>query len=216
MLPGENYSYDVVVLKPGILKRDRFGNILDARSTVVLISGYNKNIIVDSGLPEEKNDIISALSKYELKCDDIDFLIITHLHPDHTGNNNLFHSAKILKKSDLSEIVINSSKHKYRYKLQEILPGLSIMETPGHTKDSISVLTKMNLLNNRILPCAITGDALPIKDNYTKWVPPGINYNPDIALQSMGMIVDLAKIIIPGHDRPFEILDQKLRKAKYI
>jgi len=51
----------------------------------------------------------------------------------------------------------------------------------------------------------IAGDALPTQNNYFKWVPPGINYDPHIALASMERIVALADIVIPGHDQPLEI-----------
>ena len=55
-------------------------------------------------------------------------------------------------------------------------------------------------------------------DNYLKWVPPGINFDPEIALQSMTKIVDYADIIIPGHDKPFRILKDQSnqRKAEYV
>jgi glyoxylase-like metal-dependent hydrolase (beta-lactamase superfamily II) len=52
---------------------------------------------------------------------------------------------------------------------------------------------------------AITGDALPIEDNYREWVPPGINIDPELAIRSMERIVKIADYVIPGHDKSFKI-----------
>ena len=48
----------------------------------------------------------------------------THAHQDHCGNNYLFSRAELLHPKD-GEI---------------IAPGVKVIETPGHTFDSISVI----------------------------------------------------------------------------
>ena len=195
-------EYNVSVIKPGVLKRDRFGNILDARSTVTLIRDEKLNIIVDTGLAEERQIILGALSQYELKPTDINVLINTHSHVDHTGNNDLFKHVHVINSH--SEI--------------EIAPNLKLLETPGHTRDSISVIVRGSIESSGPQNIIITGDALPIMDNYLKWVPPGINFDPEIALQSMTKIVECADIIIPGHDKPFRIIKNQShqRRAEYL
>ena len=77
-------NFEIFVIKPGILVRDRFGNILDARSTVTLIKGEGSNIIVDTGLGNERSAVLEGLNKQNLVPADIDFLVNTHRHPDHT------------------------------------------------------------------------------------------------------------------------------------
>ena len=42
----------IQILKPGLLVRDAFGNILEASSTVTLIQTTRHKIIVDTGTPE--------------------------------------------------------------------------------------------------------------------------------------------------------------------
>ena len=81
---------------------------------------------------------------------------------------------------------------------QQIIGGVRVLETPGHTLGSITVLTDTD---EGVV--AIAGDAIPTKENYTKWVPPGINYDPELALHSMKRIVDRADIIVPGHGAIF-------------
>lgn len=82
----------------------------------------------------------------------------------------------------------------------EVHPDIRLIHTPGHTKGSMSVIVDAE--NARY---AITGDAIPTKANYDQWVPPGINYDPELALRSMSAIVKMADIIVPGHGAPFEV-----------
>jgi glyoxylase-like metal-dependent hydrolase (beta-lactamase superfamily II) len=208
-------GYEFKVLKPGILVRDRFGNILDARSTVTLIIGPKLLIIVDTGLRDEEDLILSALSKLNIQPQDLDILVNTHSHPDHSGNNRLFEGITFIgHRSEFSDL-----DKKFNYQLietEQILgPGVCVVKTPGHTHGSVSVFFSGKYEDN-IVKCAITGDALPILDNYLKWIPPGINFDPDIALESMKKITNNAEIIIPGHDKPFRIIDCRSRQAEYL
>jgi glyoxylase-like metal-dependent hydrolase (beta-lactamase superfamily II) len=207
--------FEIEVIKPGILVRDRFGNILDARSTVTLIMGHEISAIVDTGLPEEKEIIIQALAKLNLKPNDINVLINTHSHLDHCGNNELFKNAVFYGHKSEFGFLSLEKKHNLIENKFVIEPGILIENTPGHTRGSISIFIT-GRINNMYKNCAITGDALPIMDNYLKWVPPGINFDPGRALQSMNEIVQKANLIIPGHDKPFEIIDQTKRISKYL
>jgi glyoxylase-like metal-dependent hydrolase (beta-lactamase superfamily II) len=51
----------------------------------------------------------------------------------------------------------------------------------------------------------IAGDALPTEENYVKNVPPGINYDPDLAMESIKRIVGYADVVVPGHGLPFSV-----------
>lgn len=53
-----------------------------------------KNVIVDTMTPWDKEKILNALHARNLKPEDIDFVVSTHGHSDHIGNNNLFTNAK--------------------------------------------------------------------------------------------------------------------------
>lgn len=188
------------VIKPGILVRNNLGMILQASSTVTLVVGDGNNIIVDTGLPNEKETILKGLSDYGLTKDDINLVINTHLHGDHMGNNALFAKAKFMThKNELPAKLPNVISVQGDFKVSE---NIRIMETPGHTAGSISVVVWVPETKKTYV---IAGDALPIKDNYLKWVPPAINFNPMVALASMKKIVDIADFVIPGHDDIFEI-----------
>jgi glyoxylase-like metal-dependent hydrolase (beta-lactamase superfamily II) len=165
-----------------------------------LVQSENHNIIVDTGKPEDKDLILDTLKHYGLRTVSIDVLVNTHLHNDHCGNNYIFKNADHFANPEEAGFDKNTIIPVHEgYKIDDYV---TIIETPGHTKGSISVVVKVQEENRTYV---LSGDALPIHDNYLKWVPPGINFDPEISLKSMQRIVDIADIIIPGHDRAFEL-----------
>jgi N-acyl homoserine lactone hydrolase len=180
------------LLKPGRLERDEDGNILDARSSVTLIFAQSKKIVVDTGTEDEADLITRRLAELGLSPEEVDMVINTHDHPDHCGNNGLFTRARFL-----------SGKGEGRLKEGDVVaPGVWIMETPGHTLDSISVVCESA---RRIV---IAGDALPLMGNYLKCVPPRLHVDRDLAMKSMARIVEVADLVVPGHDSPFLVRER--------
>ncbi len=190
----------ISIIKPGLLVRNNLGLILQASSTVTLVIDGDYKIIIDTGILGDGEKIQRGLTDFRLSFKEIDLVINTHLHGDHIGNNALFSKAKfIAHKKEFPAKLKNVEVISGGYKLSK---NIKLIETPGHTPGCISVVI-VNPEDNRTY--VISGDALPLKDNYLEWVPPGINYNPKIALESMKKIVDIADIIIPGHDKMFLI-----------
>lgn len=173
----------VFVLKPGSIKRDECGRILDARSTVSLIISEGHKIIVDSGLVGEEGDIRRALADLKVEPEEVDLLVNTHSHPDHCGNNRLFSMARVLAPKDG----------------ETISPGVRVMATPGHSMDSISVVVEAGLT------IVIAGDALPTLGNFLKMVPPALHIDRALAEGSLKKILAIADLIVPGHDFPFYV-----------
>lgn len=64
-----------------------------ANCSCVLITG-SVNVIVDTMTPWDSDFILKSLNSRGLKPDDIDYVVSTHGHSDHIGNNNLFLKAK--------------------------------------------------------------------------------------------------------------------------
>jgi glyoxylase-like metal-dependent hydrolase (beta-lactamase superfamily II) len=49
----------------------------------------------------------------------------------------------------------------------------------------------------------VAGDAIPLEDNFRKMVPPRLNTDSALALQSIKNISQYAQVVIPGHGFPF-------------
>lgn len=175
---------DVFLIKPGSILRDESGRILDARSSVTLTISKERKIVVDTGQTGEGEQILNALARLGLRSEQIDTLVNTHAHPDHCGNNYLFPQAAIISPKD-GEV---------------IAPGVRAIETPGHTMDSISIVVE------GLETIVIAGDAMPTFGNFQKNVPPFMHVDRDLAVSSMARIINLADIVVPGHDLPFSVL----------
>lgn len=181
----------VSVLKSGSILRDESGKILDARSSVSLIISGQRKILVDTGLKGEEKIITEGLAKKGLEIRDIDTLMNTHSHIDHIGNNRLFSTADII----------------FPQEGDKIAPGVRIIDTPGHSMDSISVVVDSSIFDSSQV-IVVAGDALPTFGNYIKLVPPALHVNRELAISSMFKILKIADIVIPGHDRPFSVSER--------
>ena len=128
----------------------------DNFSYVIYCSNTKKAALVDPSY--DATAAIEFLEKNEL---DLLYLINTHLHSDHTGDNN-----RVLKKYSCKIITSSAAgAHELRGDHMRVEDGqevdvgdvkLKFLHTPGHTKDGLSIL-----VNNQAI---ITGDTLFIGD----------------------------------------------------
>jgi N-acyl homoserine lactone hydrolase len=191
-------TVEVIVLKDGTIDRDPDGTILDASSSVTLVRTPEANVIVDTAMPHDAPEILEGLNGHGLDTEDVDLIVNTHCHHDHTGCNSLFGRAEVLIHKGEGSPRCAPGKGRKVEMDTELYPGIMVILTPGHTRGSISVAAETPEGT-----WVMAGDALPTADNYVAWVPPGINYDPEVALVSMKRIVDLAWMIVPGHGAPF-------------
>jgi len=70
-----------------------------ASSTTTLIQDDNLNVIVDPGM--DRKALLESLVKEGLKPEDIDFVIVTHTHLDHSLLAGIFENSKIFDNSDV-------------------------------------------------------------------------------------------------------------------
>jgi len=182
------------VLAIGDFQRDENGNVFDAHSTSVLIRTDERMIVVDTSTSYLKPAIKTSFKQIGVFPKDVDTVVLTHSHHDHAGNNDMFENADILMHPDECGEV---SGAKPLDTGKELVPGIKIVHTPGHTKGSISVFVKADQ------KYVVAGDAVPKYSNYEKMVPPAINIDKELALESIKMITKYADVIIPGHDPPF-------------
>jgi N-acyl homoserine lactone hydrolase len=195
------------------------------------IEGPEKKILVDTGggdpseasprwLPyrrEGNQSIDSALAKVGQRCEDIDVVIVTHLHWDHTGGNTLFPRAKLIVQEeelrharsqeasgaclpgivDLDYTVISGDT--------EIAEGVKTILTPGHTHGLQGVLVEG--ATRRIF---IASDTLPFFKNFAQKPYAVSNIYVDLEKYhaSLKKIAELGAFILPAHD--FGVFDKEV------
>lgn len=167
-----------------------------AGSTVTLIMDKGKNILVDTGNPKDKDKILKALRKHNLKPRDIAIIINTHFHPDHMGCNYLFNESRFLTYGvSFWDDIFDRSK-----KMQRIFDDVKIIPTSGHSEESISVLVKTN---KGIV--AITGDLFWMeKDAKIKLLEEDCS-NKKLFYKNRQKILKMADWIVPGHGKMFKV-----------
>ena len=69
-----------------------------ASSTTTLLKENGLNIIIDPGMNRKR--LLDALKGENLSPRDIDYVILTHYHLDHSLLSGIFENAKILDNSD--------------------------------------------------------------------------------------------------------------------
>jgi len=179
--------------------------INDITSSVTLLKADSQLILIDSGSPIYEQKLSSTLKENLVKPEDINLIIITHLHDDHVGNNHLFKSARIVEGNWLLDFK-NKLYTGYQKNSEVLLPkDIEIINTPGHTLPHFSVIVKKD--NKNIV---FSGDAIKtemIEDNYS---PEGQDIPKliDSALQ----ICEIADEIIPGHGQ--NIGKEEIEKIK--
>ena len=184
------------VLITGDLQRTPEEEAIRPYSTSVLItSDDGHRTVVDTSAVFMRDELVKNLAKLGLKPSDVNTVILTHSHDDHTGNVEIFKKARILIHSGGNPI----PGAKIADGIVDIAKGISLMGTPGHTPDSMSVMVDIGKTY------IIAGDAVPLKDNYVRNVPPAVNYDVELALDSLKRIVKYADVIVPGHGAPFAV-----------
>jgi glyoxylase-like metal-dependent hydrolase (beta-lactamase superfamily II) len=168
--------------------------IVEAHSTSTLIRAGNVNIVVDTSSKEREAHIKTSFKQLGVLPKDVNIVVLTHMHDDHCSNNNLFAKAKFYVRE---EECPSGKEYVPVTKDMEIAPGVKLMHTPGHTEGSMSVFVEADTTY------AIAGDAIPLEDNYIKNVPPRINYDAKLAMESIKCITSYASVIVPGHGFPF-------------
>jgi N-acyl homoserine lactone hydrolase len=129
-------------------------------SHILIDSGFPADVQMPAGMPSarEKKDVIEHLSNLALRPDDIDMLICTHFDVDHAGYHDAFSNAELIVQRAHYELARSGHPRfaaarthwdhpALHYRLldgdSELLPGLTLLETSGHTTGHQSVLVRL-------------------------------------------------------------------------
>ncbi|BES97661.1 Metallo-beta-lactamase superfamily [Nesidiocoris tenuis] len=162
--------------------------------------------------PWDGNYILKRLKEFDLTPGDIQFVISTHGHSDHVGNNNLFLSARHIVGRCISYRTTYFDEPFSRGDEYVIDPeSLRVISTPGHTLACVTVLVKTD---EGLV--AIAGDLFEkLEDVYNEYVWLGAgSENPDLQRHNRAKIIQLADYIIPGHGPRFKVTKEMKEKFK--
>lgn len=184
----------VKVLIEGYARKTKNGWL--ASSTVTLVQEKGLNIIVDPGI--NKDLLLKKLKDQKLTTENINFVFLTHYHPDHALLAAIFEKAFVL---DGGTIYKKDKETEYKEKIPKT--NLRVLSTPGHALEHCSLFVQTN--KGLIV---IAGDVF--------WWMKGERQKFDInkedpftmdkkaLLESRKKILKIADFIIPGHGKIFK------------
>ena len=138
----------------------------------------------------------AQLEQLGLKPDDVKSMAVSHTHPDHTGNVELFPQAMLYVQK--AEYDWPGANNEPRFKPShpvELLAGdkdvfgdgsVTILSTPGHTPGHQSLLVKLPKTGAVVL----SGDAVHFRDNWDNRRVPSMNSSKELSAASMQKIAD--------------------------
>lgn len=197
------------------------------------IEGTQPKILVDAGgrastlqasgiHSEEIQSVETGLGRLGLKPADIDIVIVTHLHIDHIELGYLYTNAKFIVQE--KELEYARSPHPWEASYfdrryfdglnlnvidgdTDIVPGVTIVLTPGHTPGGQSIV-----INTARGKAIITGfccaketfvQTEEMKRKGREVATPGLHQDCRVAYDSVLKVKRMANIVLPLHDSAF-------------
>lgn len=184
---------------------------------VVLLRRGGQNILFDTGSYGDRHPLLTRLAACGLEPEDIDLVFASHLHYDHVANAEIFDCPVLVAERERRYAV--EAEYLARHdpfvpralvpflgpRLQgvpegeEVAPGLRTVALPGHTPGTTGLL----LEEEGVL---LAGDAVKNAWDFARGEPPPSFHSKETTPANYRRIRELARVVVPGHDRPFELL----------
>jgi glyoxylase-like metal-dependent hydrolase (beta-lactamase superfamily II) len=185
--------------------------------TSVAPGGRSEEFIGEDLQRRSDQEPANALRAAGVNPQDVELVILTHLHWDHAGNCDLFPDAKVVVQRSELRYAIAPGRFFRRSFLApesgwgippylrpnietvdgevELAPGLRVVPSPGHTPGSQSVIAGTE--HGRF---CIAGDAISVYENIERDIPPGFHVDVDAAMDTFDRLRAKADHFLPGHD----------------
>lgn len=180
--------------------------------TVALIQGAGHHILFDTGNGYIRPQLKRILQDEGLSVDQIDTVVLSHLHWDHTFNVDFFPHAKyilsaveweyankILPKDCIVDnsalpFLRNADVYLVEQDGEEIFPGIQAIFTPGHTPGCMSLL-----IHEGEERWILTGDAVKTRGELRTGCA-GMTYDPAVTRKTIERVRSIADRVLLGHD----------------
>lgn len=214
--------YQVHALRAGTIHADRCESVHGAEPGTMLelpvwcaaIEGNGHKILVDTGLPDPEKwssgnrhtlgdgeAIEAAFAELGWKTSDVDKVINTYLHHDHSGNNLAFPDARgFVSRAEWQDEAHSSNAQAWTYDLDWTEPDLTYLNYTLIDTDDYDVLFGLRVINTAEGLVCVTGDAANLMDNLTIPVQVANFVSPTDALVSIRKICDRSDRVLINHE----------------
>lgn len=160
-------------------------------STVSLVETEGALIVVDPGMVSSTSVILDPIRELGHNPDDVTDIVISHHHPDHTINIALFPNAKVHDHWAIYKDDVWTARPAEGF---GVAPGVSLMETPGHTAQDITTV--------------VTAGDDTIAFTHLWWYETAPYDDPlatdaDALHVGRARVLEVSTLIVPGHGDPF-------------
>ena len=210
-MTGEPYT----VVLPGVPVSSARGAL--GWCNVVLLRRRGLTLLFDTGAFGDRRPLLERLGALGVDPGRLDLLVGSHFHFDHVANAEVLDGPLALSHPEwryveeegfvaardpfVSRALIPFLRPRIRTFVdgEELAPGLRAVLFPGHTPGSSGLwLEEEGVL--------LAGDAVKNAWDFVRGEPPPSFFSRETAPANYRRMRDLARIIVPGHDRPFEVL----------
>jgi glyoxylase-like metal-dependent hydrolase (beta-lactamase superfamily II) len=207
---------------------------------VWLIEGAGRVILIDTGVGDvdeidslharhgsirwivernEGQDLVAGLARHGVRPEDVEVVVLSHLHFDHVGNNELFPGARFIVQRDELTLALAPPRFsmfyypEYRYKMMAILdrveaidgdvdidPDVRLLKIGGHTPGC-----QATLVHTSTGVVCLTSDTMYNYRNIELDWPVGSFWDLPDLLRGMARMRHEADILVPQHDWQFAV-----------
>lgn len=180
---------DVRILVEGYVREGE--DELRVGSTVSLVRDADAVIVIDPGLVSAPAAILDPLRAAGVSPDQVTDVVFSHHHPDHTMHAALFPNANVhdVMATYRGDLWIDRPAEGFR-----LSPGVTLMETPGHTREDITTLAE-------------TPDGV-VAFTHLWWAEDGpaddpYSFDREVLRAQRERVLAVAARIVPGHGPAF-------------